>query len=498
MRSPLVLLLALTLSVTSGAAYAQLKGASTTTAAYILPTASDVKTISILTVGDSIGGYNLVGTPDGQGAYSNGDGTFTLLVNHELSASAGVTRAHGSAGAFVSQWNISANNNTLTVNSGRDLATSVTVSTGTSTVSRLCSADLPVTSAFYNAATGLGTQNRIFMNGEENGTAGRAFAWIATGPDARKTFELPHLGKFSWENSVANPFAQDKTLVMGTDDSTPGQTYLYVGTKTSTGTDIEKAGLTNGSLYGIKVGNFATEDRTTPFGGLGKGGSTGFSLFSFGDVSGTTGATLQTTSVTNGVTEFLRPEDGAWDPSNPNDFYFVTTDRFNTGATVGRSRLWRMRYTDLTNPTLGGNLTMVLDGTEGQQMFDNITIDRVGNILLQEDPGNNAHLAKIWNYNISSGNLRAIAEFNSSLFAAGGLTQDEESSGIIDATDILGSGWYLLTAQVHTSVGVTTEQVERGQLLAMYVGANAAPEPGTVLLVGLGASVLGLRLRRRK
>lgn len=489
--------LAVSLSVFPLTAHAQLKGASSSDAAYILPTAADVKTISILTVGNSVGGYRLVGIPDGQGAYNNGNGTFTLLVNHELTAASGVTRAHGSTGAFVSEWNISANSDTLTVNSGRDLATSVTVSSGSTAISRLCSADLPVTSAFYNAATGLGTQNRIFMNGEETGAEGRAFAWIATGADARKAFDLPRLGKFSWENAIANPFAQDKTLVMGTDDTTPGQTYLYVGTKTNTGTDIEKAGLTNGNLYGIKVGSFGSEDRTTPFGGLAKGGSTGFSLFNFGDVSGTTGAGLQSTSVTNGVTEFLRPEDGAWDPNNPNDFYFVTTDRFNSGPTVGRSRLWRMRYSDLTNPTLGGNLTMVLDGTEGQQMFDNITIDRTGNILLQEDPGNNAYLAKIWNYNIPTGNLRTVAEFSSSLFGVGGITQDEESSGIIDATDILGSGWYLLNAQVHASAG-DAELVERGQLLAMYVGANAAPEPGTLLLLGLGAGTLGLRLRRRK
>jgi hypothetical protein len=36
-----------------------------------------IGTTSILTVGDSVGGYRMVGIPDGLGAYDNGDGTFT-------------------------------------------------------------------------------------------------------------------------------------------------------------------------------------------------------------------------------------------------------------------------------------------------------------------------------------------------------------------------------------------------------------------------------------
>ncbi len=45
----------------------------------------------ILTVGDSVNTkldgvspYRMVGIPDGLGAYDNGDGTFTVLMNHEL------------------------------------------------------------------------------------------------------------------------------------------------------------------------------------------------------------------------------------------------------------------------------------------------------------------------------------------------------------------------------------------------------------------------------
>jgi len=37
----------------------------------------------------------------GLGAFDNGDGTFTVLMNHELGATSGVARAHGGKGAFV-------------------------------------------------------------------------------------------------------------------------------------------------------------------------------------------------------------------------------------------------------------------------------------------------------------------------------------------------------------------------------------------------------------
>ncbi len=52
-----------------------------------------MKTASLLTVGDSIGGYRMVGIPDGLGAFDNGDGTFTLLMNHELGNTLGAIRA---------------------------------------------------------------------------------------------------------------------------------------------------------------------------------------------------------------------------------------------------------------------------------------------------------------------------------------------------------------------------------------------------------------------
>src|SRR5262245_1689837 len=66
-----------------------------TASPYVLPVNSAVTIQSIITVGDSIGGYRMVGIPDGLGAFDNGNGTFTVLMNHELPNTSGVTRTHG-------------------------------------------------------------------------------------------------------------------------------------------------------------------------------------------------------------------------------------------------------------------------------------------------------------------------------------------------------------------------------------------------------------------
>jgi hypothetical protein len=445
-------------------------GPSTAAAPYLSPVGADREFTSLLTVPETVNTYKMVGIPDGLGAYDNGDSTFTLLMNHEIGNTLGVTRAHGSIGAFVSKWIIKKSD--LTVVSGSDLVQNVNIWNGSSyttynaanpstqaAFNRLCSADLPAVSAFYNSATGFGTQERIFMNGEESGTEGRAFAHIATGPNAGTTYELPWLGKFSWENTVASPVAGNKTVVAGLDDVTGGQVYFYIGSKTNSGTEIEKAGLSNGKLFGVAVSGLATEISASY-----PAPATPFSLVDMGYVSGISGAALQTASVGAGVTAFLRPEDGAWDPSSPADFYFATTNAFTSP-----SRLYKLHFTDISNPELGGTITAVLDGTEGPKMMDNLTIDNYGHILIQEDPGNQEYLAKIWQYSIATDQLELAAEGKNTLFSTGAasfLTKDEETSGIIDLEEILGPGMFLLTVQAHYPI--PGEAVEGGQLLAFY------------------------------
>lgn len=142
---------ALIISTLIGVASAQIQGPSSSQVPYIVPVAPGVKTVSVLTVGDSVssGGqsYTMVGIPDGMGARSIGGNRIELILNHELSAGNGAVRAHGENGAFVSRWQIRRSD--LKVLSGADLIQSVNSTTGNSQLSRLCSGDLPERSAFF-------------------------------------------------------------------------------------------------------------------------------------------------------------------------------------------------------------------------------------------------------------------------------------------------------------------------------------------------------------
>jgi Ca2+-binding RTX toxin-like protein/phosphodiesterase/alkaline phosphatase D-like protein len=456
---------------------------STTASPYVIPTSpgSGVNITSILSVGNTVPltgnsatNYTMVGIPDGLGAFDNGDGN-----------TSGVIRAHGGKGAFVSSYVI--DKSTLAVKSGEDLikkvynwnSTTQSSDTTTSTISfnRFCSADLPSTTAFYNAKTGLGSQERIFMDGEEGGTTGYALATVATGASKGNTYVLGKLnpstngsgltGVGGWENLLANPLAQDKTVVIGNNDGGTGvlaqSLAVYVGTKQSTGTEVDKAGLTNGVTKFVNVTGIAAEiaDTTTRATNITSGSA--FTLSS----------TVQT--------QFSRPEDGAWNPNNSNQYFFVTTDRLDTvadgvGTQIGRSRLWRLNFADITNPDAGGTIDLLLDGTEGQVMFDNLTVDKYGHILLQEDTGNAQHNSKIWQYDIATDSLKLLAKHDPARFGdvVGGVSTpatlpfnlDEESSGIIDAQDILGPGWFLFDTQAHNPI--TGELVEGGQIQALF------------------------------
>lgn len=515
---------------------AQTQGPTSSRTPYLVNTAPAGMLLgitSLITTTDTVartgggGTHEFGGIPDGLGAFDNGDGTITVLVDHELGGTSGVVRRHGGLGAYVEA--LIVDKTTLAVLSGHDLISEVIDGAGVVhdaahnnaiSFNRFCSADLAAPSAWFNPASGLGTTARLFLSGEEGGATGYLCAHVATGPDAGRSYLLPRFnlstngsgltGVGGWENALACPFAQDTTLVIGNNDGGTGimsnALAVYVGQKQATGSEIEKAGLAGGSLWFVQVSGVAAEIAN---------------------------ATTRTTNITNGArfslsatssTTFSRPEDGAWNPANPRQYFFVTTDRLDTatatganptiGATgaglqTGMSRLWRLTFDDLTNPLAGGVIDLLINGgVNGTkvQMFDNLTATRDGTLYLNEDPGNSTYIGKIWCFDPASGELVQVTKFDPArwgeLAAAGGtpgatapFTNDKETSGILDVTDLFSTTpgrceqWLLTTAQDHSTAGATASSVEGGQLLLLHVGPCA-----TSTAYGSGCGPTGLSL----
>lgn len=494
MRALLAVALAVAASTIGSA---QLPSSSQTS--YVEPSLPAVQAAAITSVGDAVNGYRMVGVPDGLGTFDNGDGTFTLIANHELANTAGTLRDHGAIGAFVSKWVI--NKQTMAVVSASDLMKELYLwDDGTQAsfaapsgfaLNRFCSGDLPASPAFYSPSPrgSLGTRERIYMHGEEGGSTGYQLATVVTGRNAGKSYVL---GKFNlstngsgltgvggWENALASPYPQKKTIVIGNNDGGTGimtnAVAVYVGTKQVVGNEVQRAGLMNGTLSFVSVADNPVEIVNTTTRATNIKNGTRFAL------SGTASTT------------FSRPEDGAWNPLNPNQYYFVTTDQLDqvsdgVGAQIGQSRVWRLTFDDITKPEKGGLIDLLIDGRtvngEKVNMLDNVAVNpKSGVLVLVEDVGNAAHNGKVWVFDPGTDQLTRVARHDPNRFgdvnvaATAPFNQDEEASGIVDASSVFGAGYYLTSDQAHYPINAANprgyfnpdELVEGGQLLLLRI-----------------------------
>jgi hypothetical protein len=179
------------------------------------------------------------------------------------------------------------------------------------------------------------------------------------------------------------------------------------------------------------------------------------------------------------VFQFLRIEDIAYDkrPGMENVVYFADSGRGLAGDVAnGKStngRIWKM-VLDKSDPTKVLSLSILIDGddhpvkdpTEVHQP-DNLESTPYG-LLITEDPGSsqqfvpgeaNATTARIMGYPWSTGIAVPVARVDQSLDETVGYDVDSsaagrlgawESSGIVDASSLLGAGAFLVTVQAHT------------------------------------------------
>lgn len=444
------------------------------------------------TTGDILTGTVVRGIPDGMGAYASENGRgVTVLAVHEVAANdktaalsetkdkpwgTSITKFNYSktlnkfdaAEPLISSWNFwNYKTSTYTSTPVGGEPTGAAAGYFGWAVQRFCSATYSPAGTFIH--NGVGYDGGLFTTGEEVSDQSRGFAVDMTGA----AYQLPRTGFASMENIMPALKKGPNTVALISEDgsATDSQLYMYLGKKQNTGTSVDKAGLTNGDLYVLNVPTAATDNifRTT----IAKSTKT---PTTFKKIEWNTDvASLHKASRDNGTT-FARVEDGQWDPKNPNVFYFVTTESnkdpiatAENPAEPGISRdggaLWRLTFKDAQNPLEGSNLEMLLNGGESIYMSkpDNITVTDNGVVVIQEDPGGNAHVARVIAYRISDGKLATLAKFDSQYFTTTGsqfMTIDEEASGVIDVTSLLAKSgdkntYLMLNAQIHVKGGVT-------------------------------------------
>lgn len=501
------------IATTTAAAIAlsfNIAGANAEAPVYMESANSSVQLTSIASAGDMVGTYLVPGIPDGLGVLKSGN-KLRIITNHEWSATNAIAAGRNSGsgltqGSFISEMHYDLT--TQTVTKAKDFITDVvwynyaTAKFGNKPVApagadaldayktpnhsallnRFCSATLAPEGTFYDKKTARGYRGAVFLAGEEGGDESRGFVSDMTG----QLVQIPGFGLSAWENLIPVPNVGVTTAIMGMEDgsATDSQLWMYQGSKTRTGAWYEKAGFTNGSGYVL------AQDPSAPVANdneiRAKYGKNKEFKVQFAKIDTSVNGKSQNDQAREKGIELARVEDGAFDPANPKDFYFVTTESNKDPKattpnpltpTVSRDggALWRLSFNDLSNPSEGGTLELLLDGSEIPYLSkpDNITVDGAGNVLIQEDPGNNAQVARIVAYRIEDGALGTVAKFKDELFAEGAksfITKDEESSGIIDVTEILSKGssdqnrYYMYVAQIHGPIAKARPDVAADDL----------------------------------
>jgi hypothetical protein len=192
---------------------------------------------------------------------------------------------------------------------------------------------------------------------------------------------------------------------------------------------------------------------------------------------------LENWSNENNIFQFIRLEDAAYDINNPRVVYVADTGRTRVipdpdtgrmqrgpGGTEGQAdngSVFKFVFNE-NNPRKVDSFSILAQGDDSERdlFVPFVNPDNMGtsanSLMVQED----ADWAKIWQYDLDSGDWVEIAMVND---------ENWESSGIVDASEWFGEGAWILDVQGH-GTNVAEEQVgdvlikrESGQLLLMKI-----------------------------
>jgi hypothetical protein len=491
------------------------------------PGGSTLKLTSLLTVGEGCTGlpsssltYLPPGRFDGMGAYGNGDGTFTLLVNHELQASDGYPINVAGLNANVSGARISrfviakdidgnaANGFQPRVLSGGlafDEVKSMDPTFAKGGLSRLCSANL---SEPFQFGGGRGFVDRLYLTGEEAGP-GRFFALDTANTDLH---HVPAFGRGGWESAVAVDTGSANTVALMLFDDTAGTAnhlYLWVGTKAPASGDLlRRNGIdaSSGALYAWKAETISSQAGlnavalNTAVAGHWERLGSGTEVAAL-----PTAAALRALAQAKGAMAFIRMEDGDVNPTTGKQVAFNTTG--GSGADLyGNTNVIDLSGAFASDGSLRtaantSSLKVIVDADRltgvarqsGVRNPDNLAWGRNGKLYLQEDravPGGTANgqfgsqETSIWEVDPITRTQQRWAQIDrSAVPSAYGQSDSQptdignwESSGVIEVSPLFGApaGTVFLTnvlahSLTNGTIGGPSNLVEGGQIQLIQV-----------------------------
>lgn len=469
---------------------------------YAVSLVPDYQAIPLLSVGDRLPvtddasrEYQMVGIPDGLGVYRNRDGSRTVYMSHELPNTAVSEPIIGhplNRGAIVSKLILSRDGNVLSGDRAYDtvflddapVGPAADATNTTPAFARFCSGSL--------AGPAEGFDRPIYFANEESGGAatfdGKGGLSVAIFDN--EAHGLTYLGRFPWENTLVQPNSGGRTVIMGMEDGptsqdpaqSNSQLYLYVGKKDRRrgASALERNGLVGGTLYVFRSLDPAKNSELA----FQSGTITG-EWVAIPDAQTLSDVQLEAASDAAGAMVFARPEDGAFNPRNRHDYFFVTT-----GGAAGANSLGRLYQLELRpgDPTKNATLTIVYNADQviaaGGDIAispDNIDISRRYLTICEDGTADSRPVmaskgrdGSIWRFDIDRRGVDAssatrIVELDppgrDGVAVGAGVW---ETSGIIDTSALFGVGSFLFDVQAHSPTAASAPNtVEDGQLLLL-------------------------------
>jgi uncharacterized protein DUF839 len=437
---------AIALLVTGSASPANDPGFKTAKPPYLVPMVPGAAVDPILSAGDTVGGYQMSGIPDGLGAFKDGGDTLQVMMNHEL----GRTFPGVPPGVDTRISNLTLNRKTHGVLAGQYRFT------GQEFFERFCSATLERIK---------GTP--YYFAGEEAVPAGHDGSSIVMNAETGTWTETPQFGHFEHENVV--PVTGFKKMVLiSTEDNfrvgVPSYLFAYIADSWEDAVSGDPA---HGSLYVWRAVDPADTGST-----MAKGDTVQGEFVPISQAENANDVTLKAAATARGAFRFARLEDAAVAFQKSGRLYFADTGK--PGEATLNGRIYRLDI-DPSDPTQA-SVTVELDST----VDDFANPDNLGtspqSLMIQEDRENpnRVQYSRILRYDLNDGSLTPVARVNT---PPPFLPGSWESSGIIWAGNLLGGGWWLADVQAH---GLTAPQPgptltpnssvgEDGQLDALFV-----------------------------